>query len=426
MNLGKEILSYIDRTDEVKPFLDAGFTSEWMNSKDDLTRLSIFPAGSEEDHAYRYILDHWSKHRKYPGNQLFLENFPSFRFSVSGMSASEILEQAYIAIHDQVYAELTDTLQDILAGEIPQDDGLTAIARAIRKLREAASGMRVTQWDDPGADVDGLIHREITEGIRTGIPDLDRQFMGWQPGNLIVFIGRPKAGKTWTLLQSAVDSWHRGHRVLFITVEMTDAEISDRLNAMGARIPLTQLQMGKLHEHPAYEKRLREFREEMGDYDPSFIILQPQGACTAADIEAAIDKHGADVVYIDGFYFLTDEVTGKTGGNWEGQDALAKALKTIAMDRAIPVVTTTQVREKQIISRKADLDDVATMGGTALTMFSDMLFTINVDEEGTITICQSRTRTVSIQRIRGRWDWATTMFNVLEEDDQDDDDIPDF
>lgn len=417
MNIGREIITYAIHQGELRPFLDAGLTRDWMTSKEDLTRLSIFvSAGSDDDRAYRWLLEHWARHRKVPSEAQFLENFPAYRFSASGMAVTEILELAHDAICYQLAAETTDALVQLLEDNQPASlSGV--ITRAARELRKTSTSLRATLWDDPGITVDELIARSHFDGIFTGVDDLDHQFNGYQPGNFIGYVGRAKAGKTWALLLSALDSWHRGRKVLFVTVEMTDTEISDRLNAMGALIELTKLQQGNLHKDKRQVDRLTEFRKEMSDYDSSFTIIQPEGVCTASTIEALIEQYEPDVCYIDGFYFLTDEETKKGGGTWEGQDNLARDLKILAKDYKLVIITSTQVREKQLGSRKAEIDDTATMGGTALNMYTDMLWTINSDGEGIITIAQSRTRTVDIHRIKGKWDWSTTVFNVLEEED---------
>lgn len=422
MNIGREIVSYILNTGDLRPFLDAGLTREWMTSKEDLTRSSIFISdGSIDDRAYTWLLEHWDRHHKIPSAEQFDENFPAYRFSVNGMVVSEILELAHDAICLQVAAVTTDKLQQLL--EDKQPAALSGvITRAARELRSTSTSLRATLWDDPGITVDELIERPRFEGIFTGVDELDRQFNGYQPGNFIAYVGRAKAGKTWALLLSALDSWHRGKKILFVTVEMTDTEISDRLNAMGARIELTKLQQGVLSKDKRQVGRLAEFREEMGDYESSFTIIQPEGICTAGTIETLIERYEPDVCYIDGFYFLTDEETKKGGGNWEGQDNLARDLKILAKDYKIVIITSTQVREKQLGSRKADVDDVSTMGGTALNMYTDMLWTINAGD-GIITISQSRTRTVDIHRVKGKWDWSATVFNVMEEDDYGTDEI---
>ena len=49
------------------------------------------------------------------------------------------------------------------------------------------------------------------------------------------------------------------------------------------------------------------------------------GRYTVTELEYDIDRHRPDVVYIDGFYFMTDRETGKRGANWEGHDNLVRA-----------------------------------------------------------------------------------------------------
>ena len=64
-----------------------------------------------------------------------------------------------------------------------------------------------------------------TGGIPSGIGDLDRLTNGWKPGNLIVVAGPTGGGKTTLKLGFALNAAKRGHKVLYIGLEMSNAEI---------------------------------------------------------------------------------------------------------------------------------------------------------------------------------------------------------
>src|SRR5690242_16388636 len=59
-------------------------------------------------------------------------------------------------------------------------------------------------------DVESRVDRKVKRGVLTGIPGLDEQFYGFQPGNLIFYLGRAKAGKTSFALLSALNAWSDG------------------------------------------------------------------------------------------------------------------------------------------------------------------------------------------------------------------------
>ena len=89
----------------------------------------------------------------------------------------------------------------------------------------------------------------------------------------------------------------------------------------------------------------------------AFQVIQPIGKYTVADIEMDAENCDPGIIYIDGFYFLTDPATGRMGAHWEAHDNLAATLKSLAMRLGIPIVVTHQVREKQLGKAGGGIDD---------------------------------------------------------------------
>jgi predicted ATP-dependent serine protease len=277
----------------------------------------------------------------------------------------------------------------------------------------------VVDWDSKEYDLEGRIHREITRGVMTGIPGLDDQdgFYGFQPGSMTCYLGRAKAGKTSFALLSAMRAWEDGKKVLFLTFEIaagklpSEPGVADRLDCFGSGIDLLHYMQGELTREE--QDKLREFRSTCTD--EAFRIVQPIGKYTVDDLEAEVDRYEPDVVYIDGFYFMTDRETGKSGGQWEGHDNLANDLKLLAMGHMVPVVISHQVREKQLTGKKgAGIDDGAMMGGTAIIMFADLVLGVDANEEGLRTLSCTRSRLQYLKTIHGTWNWSTCEFTEQE------------
>ena len=160
------------------------------------------------------------------------------------------------------------------------------------------------------------------------------------------------------------------------------------------------------------QRKIREFRATCTD--EAFKIIQPTRAYTVTELEADIDRHQPDVVYIDGFYFMTDRETGKRGGNWEGHDGLSGELKALGLARRLPVIITHQVREKQIHGKKGKgIDDGAMMGGTGIIMAADMVLGADIDDDKTHTISCTRSRLRYLDTIYGKWDWSVCAFSEV-------------
>lgn len=418
MDLGRELVACALREGSLRPFIDAGLTSEWLTDEQDPSRAAVFD--SEDLRAWTTLTRHWDQHRKVPSIDLFQRSHPdeAYRLPKSSYTSDELVE---IFQRDRrrylTQLAVSDLSDRITEGRI--DDAISLMEQAARMIqRTYASQSIVVTWDDPEYDVEGRIAREITQGIPTGIPGFDDQegFNGFQRGWMVCYLGRAKAGKTSYALLSALRAWELGKRVLFVSFEIAagrtpdEPGVADRLDSMGASIDMLKYMQGELSKND--QEQLREFRDEMAlNRSDAFKIIQPTGRYTVDDLEAQIDQYEPDVVYVDGFYFMVDRITGHRGSHWEGHDNLAEELKSLAMTRMVTVIITHQVREKQLQGTKGKgIDDGAMMGGTGITMAADMVIGADVDDKFNRTLTTTRSRLKYLDQVCGVWDWTTCMF----------------
>lgn len=414
MNLGLELVACALREQTLRPFIEAGLTWDYLLDELDKSSKAVF--GAEDYHAWTTLLDHWEKHSKVPSPDLFRRSFPEEAYPLpkTSYTPAELLDiwrgdrQSYL-----IQLAATDVATLVQQGDHQGATDLLALFhRLITRVHENPS--IIVDWDGKDYDVEARIHREITQGVLTGLPGMDCQFYGFQPGNLICYLGRAKAGKTSFALLSAMRAWEDGKRVLFLSFEIaagklpSEPGIADRLDCFGAGIDLGHYMMGQLTRQE--QDQLRDFRTTCTD--SAFRIIQPTSRYTVTELEADIDDFSPDVVYVDGFYFMHDRVTGKPGSNWEAHDNLANELKRIGMVRMVPVIITHQVREKQLHGKKgAGIDDSAMMGGTAIIMYADMVLGVDVDDEHVRTISCTRSRLKYLDTIHGTWDWSDCTFH---------------
>ncbi len=87
-------------------------------------------------------------------------------------------------------------------------------------------------------------------GLTTGIAPLDELLGGLQQGRLYVVAARPSMGKSLIALQIArhVAAVECG-RVLFASIEMSDAETAQRHLAAESGVAPSRIHLGRLHEH---------------------------------------------------------------------------------------------------------------------------------------------------------------------------------
>lgn len=132
---------------------------------------------------------------------------------------------------------ILDAAKDVEKGDVVQSMG-EPVTRAI----DAALGLE--ESTDTGAIVDGamkefcerLSGRKKPMGIPTGLDEWDRRFKGLHRSHLVVISGYPSGGKTVMAGQVAWAAASRGYRTLFCSLEITGAQLVDRLVGLTAGV----------------------------------------------------------------------------------------------------------------------------------------------------------------------------------------------
>ena len=97
---------------------------------------------------------------------------------------------------------------------------------------------RITKLYEAGEDV---------TGVASGFRDLDRLTSGFQPGNLVIVAARPSMGKSAFGLGIAANLAVRHETpVALFTLEMSKAEVTQRLMCSEAKVESNRLRTGKL------------------------------------------------------------------------------------------------------------------------------------------------------------------------------------
>jgi replicative DNA helicase len=132
-------------------------------------------------------------------------------------------------------ADLLDRAEQIIF-DLSQEQVSSEFTHIEELLKESFE--RITQLYEAG--------EEIT-GVPSGYRDLDRLTSGFQPGNLIIVAARPSMGKSALALCMAANlSVRRQTPVALFTLEMSKAEVTQRLMCSEAKVESQRLRSGKL------------------------------------------------------------------------------------------------------------------------------------------------------------------------------------
>lgn len=219
-------------------------------------------------------------------------------------------------------------------------------------------------------------------GLMFGWPTLDNMTGGLRGGDFCSFVGRPAAGKTFKLLYNALNAWNtEGGRVpLFVSMEMNQLIISQRLAAMQTKKNLTHLLKAEMTSN-AFKQMMVTLHSLKKKEHPLWVV---DGNLTATvdDIVLLARQLNPSAVYVDGAYLLRHP--NQKISKFERISDNAEMLKQrIATDMDIPVVCSYQLnreaaKKKKKNDEQAGLEDIA--GSDAIGQISTVVMGLFQEE----------------------------------------------
>lgn len=189
------------------------------------------------------------------------------------------------------------------------------------------------------AEIESRQHRGAA-GIPTGFTDLDNILLGLQPSEFMAIAARPSVGKTALGANIAANIAAAGRSILFVSLEQSKNEISERLLSRQARVDSYKLRMGAIDSDEtgaliAASEAMRPWRFHIDD--------APNQTMTsiAANVRRIHRRFGLDAVFIDYLQLVTAENT--RAQRYEQIGGISRRMKQLARDLKIPVVAMCQV-----------------------------------------------------------------------------------
>lgn len=202
----------------------------------------------------------------------------------------------------------------------------------------------------------------------TGRPEhkLNEETRGMQPGELILFYGRPKSLKTWLLVDVMTECYlHQHCRCLCFTKEMSPAQIRARTVARILGVDYLRFRNGQLSpdEEEEFFSTVTDLEEEelrlkKVGHSSSLLITTGFGGKAERELSAfcsKIEEFEPDIVFLDAAYRMQTEER-----DWQrDMTTIVRGLKLAAQRYKIPVVVTTQANRKGEESKGSTLAELA-------------------------------------------------------------------
>ena len=305
------------------------------------------------------------------------------------------------------------------------------VARATARFAKACAGRdgrAVVSLDDAVAEAFARIEAALaagarTTGLDTGYAQLDQLLGGLRGGQLVIVAARPAVGKTAWVLDVARRVGARGHRVLFLSLEMPRAELADRLLAGqasvdGTRIRDAQLEAGDLDKLTAAAAALHGLPLDIDD----------RGNMTLLDVCARARqwKLERDVRLVVLDYLQLVKAGPDAPDSRERQiGEISEGLKALAKELDVPVVAVAQLNRKpeDRPNKRPQLGDLRDSGSleqdadVVLFLYRDEVYNKKSPDRGVAEVICAKQRNGPTDTVRLRFVREQSRFEDLPEED---------
>jgi replicative DNA helicase len=226
--------------------------------------------------------------------------------------------------------DLVDRAEQILF-DLAQNRVASEFSHIETLLKESFE--RITALYEAGADV---------TGVPSGFRDLDRLTSGFQPGNLIILAARPSMGKSGLALCMAANLAVRHDiPIALFTLEMSKAEVTQRLMCSEAKVESQRLRTGKLatEDWPRLTAACDKLMKAPVFVDDTGSITMMEIRSKARRLKTREPDLG--LIVVDYLQLMT------TGASVENRvqevSQISRSLKVLARDLEVPVLALSQL-----------------------------------------------------------------------------------
>lgn len=226
-----------------------------------------------------------------------------------------------------------------------REDSTIHVATAMQEALTSARGLATAQGD--------------TMLVRSGIVPIDEMVL-IRRGHLVVVAGAVSSGKSALILQLAEAAARRGRKVLVFSLELTKAEIGERMGAASTGIGATRIARGDISEHEF--QILTEATSEIGCYE---FYLRDDASVSPLKIRTKSLAHrlrrGLDLIIVDYLQIMRPDE--KFSSREQQVSSISKALKLVARDLNVPIIVAAQLSRKHLDEKRApELRDLRESG----------------------------------------------------------------
>jgi replicative DNA helicase len=267
-----------------------------------------------------------------------------------------------------------------------------------------------------------------SDGVETGLVDLDKLTGGLHGSELIVLAGRPSMGKTALAMNIAeAVAIHQRVATLFVSLEMSKIELADRMLCSIAKVNGHRLRNGTISN-----EELNRLVEKASEISEAPLYVDDSPSRTVTEIAAAArrierrerdpnnpQKRGLGLIVID--YLQLIEPDNPKDPRQEQVAKITRRLKGLAREMNVPLLVLAQLNRQAEVSKdnKPRLSHLRESG--AIEQDADVVMFVHREEyyrhgeekkdlEGQAEIILAKQRNGPVDDVKVRWMKDFTRF----------------
>ena len=357
----------------------------------------------------------------------------SYSLEILGNLVTSVPTSANTKYYAQIVAEkatlrelirVTENIsKDCYAGKENINDLLEATEKKVFEIVQKRNMGEITPISNVVMESLDIIEKAAkTTGDVTGLPsgflDLDHKTAGFQPGTLVLIAARPAMGKTsfvLSLLKNVIINQNKP--VVMFSLEMSKAELVNRLLSMDSRVDSQKFKTGQLNEgewESLVESGSAIANSKLVLDDTSTTIAEIRSKCRKLKLENDIQ-----LVVID--YLQLMNGSGRTDSRQQEISEISRALKLMAKELRIPVIALSQL-SRQVEQRpdhRPMLSDLRESGAIeqdadmVMFIYRDEVYNENTEKKNIAEIIIAKQRSGPIGTVELLWMPEYTQFSNL-------------
>lgn len=218
--------------------------------------------------------------------------------------------------------------------------------------------------------------------VSYGLAMLDKVTGGGAPNKtLTIFLAGPGAGKSLCMCNHAANVLGEGKNVLYITLEMAEEKIAQRIDANLFNLDMNDLiQLNK----EKFVDKIAALRKKTSG---TLIIKEyPTGSAHAGHFQALLDElklkksFVPDIIFIDYLNIcISSRFSGKGMNSYSFIKAIAEEIRALAVCHKLPIISATQINREGFNSSDPDMTNTSESFGLPAT--ADFMFAIISTDE---------------------------------------------